>query len=345
MSLTSRQPHLLLIEDDPDTAEIMREALTDHLGDGTITIVNTIEGATQVDLAEIDLVLSDYNLPDGTALDVLARLMGPEVDLPVIIVTGQNQVDLAVRAIHAGAADFIVKSHDFWMLLPLIVEKNLAVWRIKLDNQRLQHEVENSMMQVEASNAQLSEMVARLKEMALTDALTGLANRRRLNELMSQLFAEAARYDSDLVCVIIDLDGFKHLNDTEGHLAGDDVLAMAGEVIGACSRESDVAARFGGDEFVILMPRTSDRHAINLADRVRTEFDTAKRRLAFDTDSLTMSMGVASLRVSHPTNGSQLLAHADTALYAAKGAGKACTMFCQADGSTTNAVQALRLRA
>src|SRR6185436_6180964 len=108
-----------------------------------------------------------------------------------------------------------------------------------------------------------------LEQMAATDPLTGLYNRRHFARVLEQLFAEAQRYDKDLACVMIDLDGYKQLNDTYGHQIGDQLLTMAGKVITANMRRMDIAARYGGDEFVLLLPQAGVEEANNAATRIR----------------------------------------------------------------------------
>src|SRR5213079_1880396 len=118
-------------------------------------------------------------------------------------------------------------------------------------------------------NAQLQASLRRLEEVAATDPLTGLYNRRHFSQLIEQLFAESQRYENDLSCVMIDLDGYKQLNDTYGHQVGDQLLVMAGKVISANMRRMDVAARYGGDEFVLLLPQAASEEASHAAGRIR----------------------------------------------------------------------------
>src|SRR5204862_3850366 len=114
---------------------------------------------------------------------------------------------------------------------------------------------------------QLEEKNEQLEKVAATDGLTGLYNRRHFSRVLEQLFAEAQRYDKDLACVMIDLDGYKQVNDTLGHQVGDQLLVTAGKVITANMRRMDVAARYGGDEFVILLPHADTTEATGVAQR------------------------------------------------------------------------------
>ncbi|MEM1423209.1 MAG: GGDEF domain-containing protein [Planctomycetota bacterium] len=188
----------------------------------------------------------------------------------------------------------------------------------------------------------LSSELARLEVMAWTDSLTGLANRRQLEQRLPQFFADAARYDRDISCMMIDLDGFKQVNDELGHGAGDELLRLAARVIVEETRASDLCARFGGDEFVVVMPETTATMAGMVADRLMFAFEEAARACIRSIDGggeaclarCTMSIGVACLSSSKPKDASELLSHADSALYAAKRGGKRAVMIKTAGGGS-----------
>ena len=155
------------------------------------------------------------------------------------------------------------------------------------------------------------------------DPLTGLYNRRHFVRVLEQLFAESQRYGHDLSCVMIDLDGYKQLNDGYGHQVGDQLLVMAGKVIAANMRRMDVAARYGGDEFILLLPHAMGDEAAQVADRIRFEYRQASSTLLrAEHGGVTMSIGVASSRQVGAASSEQLLARADAALYKAKEAGR-----------------------
>jgi len=174
-------------------------------------------------------------------------------------------------------------------------------------------------------NAELEERVAyrthQLRELASREPLTGLYNRRHFNEMLERRFSEAVRYSTDLSCLMIDLDEFKAANDAFGHQLGDELLVLTAGTIMGQLRTADLAARYGGDEFIILLPQTDAERAHVLAERMVERFsrDVAER---FPNVRVSMSIGIASLQSLEPKDAESLIRYADRALYDAKKAGK-----------------------
>jgi two-component system cell cycle response regulator len=311
---------LLVIEDDPVQRDLMRHALEDSFGRCVTEVGSKREALTQ-DLQSFDLVLCDYYLPDGTGLEILVEVRR-RCDTPVIIVTGENIGQTAAESIRRGAADYIVKMGDYLFTIPVVVEKNLIVAKIKRENEKLRAELERALQAVCDKNTELERSLAKVEELAATDPLTGLYNRRHFAKVLDQLLAEAQRYDKDMSCVMIDLDRYKQLNDSYGHQVGDELLVMAGKVIGANMRRMDVAARYGGDEFVLLLPQASATDAAQVAQRIRQQFKSAAATLLGKVEGVSMSIGIGSLARNHPAHADELIRMADQALYRAKEGGR-----------------------
>lgn len=182
-----------------------------------------------------------------------------------------------------------------------------------------------SRMELLELNAELEGRVEQrtreLQELAARDPLTGLYNRRHFGEVIAREFAAAERYDADLACLMLDLDRFKETNDRFGHRTGDEVLAIMAQVIGTELRGSDVAARFGGDEYIILLPQTSAASAAVLVDRIADRFKEEVSR-KFPDAPVGVSIGVASLRTTRASSAEALIHEADVALYTVKDARK-----------------------
>ncbi|HZK82493.1 MAG TPA: diguanylate cyclase [Humisphaera sp.] len=312
---------LLIIEDDPDQSALIRETLEQRFGVGTVVCATGRTDALAQDLAAFDLILSDYNLPDATGMQLLEEIRD-RCTTPVIMVTGENVGRIATEAIQRGATDYIVKVGDYLFTIPLVVEKNLAVAKVRQENERLQAELKLALHEVQEKNAQLERSLKKIEEVAATDPLTGLYNRRHFGRVVEQLFNEAHRYDGDLACVMIDLDGYKQLNDKFGHQIGDQLLVVAGKVISGNMRRMDVAARYGGDEFVLLLPRASASEAEGVAQRIRDEFRQGSAILLRRNEGVGMSIGIGSMIDDKPAATDQLIAAADAALYRAKEAGR-----------------------
>lgn len=175
-------------------------------------------------------------------------------------------------------------------------------------------------------NANLEERVARrtqqLRELAARDPLTGLYNRRHFNEVTDRAFAEASRYGSELSCIMIDLDEFKAANDEHGHQVGDELLVLTASTISSQLRSSDVPARYGGDEFIVMLPQTGLDRAHILAERIVEKF-TREMAQRFPLLRVTLSVGIASLKqTADGTDAESFLRATDRALYQAKERGR-----------------------
>ena len=317
-------PRVLVVEDDGDQRQLICEALAIYYqvraDDRIVGVASAAECLAQ-DLAGYDIVLLDYHLPDMRGLDLLDRVV-KAADVPVIFVTGENDTARAVEAIQRGAQDYVVKLGDYLFALPIMVCKSIRQHLIRKENERLQRELQMALGELQEKNVQLQESLAKLEAMATTDHLTGLANRRRFGEVLDRYYSEADRYGFDLTCCMCDLDDFKHLNDALGHQIGDEILVKTAEVIRSSLRSTDIAARYGGDEFVLLLPHTSLDRGREVGKRIRELLADETRNHPKVTRPVTMSIGIASLRAVNPGSGDAMVSMADRALYAAKAQGK-----------------------
>ncbi|QDU35377.1 Diguanylate cyclase DosC [Poriferisphaera corsica] len=318
-------PKILIIEEEARLLDQMRDALEQHFGSSCVQYCCSVFEAKEQDLLHVDLVLTSMDLPDGSALDVVENLLVKRNDLPIVVMADESIIELAIQAIKQGAYDCIIRGGDWLTGLPFIVEKNLAVYIVKMENEQLRKRLERTLDQLRVKNEQLEMVVEKLEDIAATDPLTGLANRRAFARALGRYFAASTRDDTDLACIMIDLDGFKALNDTLGHQNGDKLLQHTSRVLQQFLRRSDLAGRFGGDEFVLLLPNTNQQRAIQVAERIQDEFRKEISRQIMDEHDqikLSMSMGLATLRVSEAKSPQALIECADKTLYAAKRSGK-----------------------
>ena len=195
-----------------------------------------------------------------------------------------------------------------------------AAARILVANQRLQADLASARTEIQHQRQQVEELVAE----ARTDTLTGLPNRRSFNEDLQRRFDQWRRHQMPLALMMLDIDHFKQFNDNFGHPAGDAVLRLAAQVISSTLRQMDLPARFGGEEFAVILPGTRMREASKVAERVRAL--VAAQRFEYEGQPLqiTVSVGVApAVEGDEPAN---LIERADEALYAAKDRGRNCAL-------------------
>jgi diguanylate cyclase (GGDEF)-like protein len=312
-------------------AAALADKLSERFGDSQVVRASTIESLEQARVHEFNLVLCFDHVEDGSVLQAVAAIQRQSNTVPIVLLLGIDNLDLLTDALRAGVADIVFRSPEYLEIVAYEVKKNLESESIRGENRRLHAALTSSLTELKRKNQELAESAFRLEALATTDTLTGLANRRNLTQKMQLLFAEAARYGHDMACLMLDLDGFKGINDTLGHPAGDEILTMVGRVLDEQIRVSDVGARYGGDEFVILLPHTSAQTAAELAHRIRISFQRHLRSIIPPNLRAGMSVGVSSLRLSGPISPAMLLQHADTALYAAKAVNSGGVMLCGED--------------
>jgi two-component system cell cycle response regulator len=246
-----------------------------------------------------DLVLCDLVMPDFDGLKFLAlKASRKELEqIPVIIVSAEDDLDRKAEILERGASDYATK--------PFHEKELLARVRIHTKLKLLQDE--------------LLEKNAQLEALAITDALTGLANRRWLMTRLEEEVSRARRYKESLSVVMIDIDHFKQVNDTHGHAMGDEVLRNIGAMLKASMRTTDLAARYGGDELTLVLPHTELPAAIQVAENLRMKFSELEHQLDGISLKKTVSMGVAAREGKGDIPRAEgLLKNADEALYRAK---------------------------
>lgn len=205
------------------------------------------------------------------------------------------------------------------------VQRNDEIGELAETFNGMADELARKHQQISALNVDLEERVCRrtrqLRELASREPLTGLYNRRHFNEVLTNRFSEAARYGSDLSCMMLDLDDFKSVNDRFGHHTGDELLILTSITIASQLRAADVAARFGGDEFIVLLPQTDVERAQVLGARIADKFS---QDLAEQLPELrvSLSIGIASVADANSDTPENLIRAADQALYRAKVMGK-----------------------
>lgn len=222
--------------------------------------------------------------------------------------------------------------------LHLLVAAAMIIWSLLVVNTI--RPVNQSMIKAIALNHQLGleiekkeELEVQLRKLSITDSLTGLFNRRHFDFVFEDEFRRAKRSRTELSLAMIDIDSFKQFNDTYGHQAGDEGLfRISGIIRKTVNRPGDLVARYGGEEIVVLLPNTSSEQTFQLAERMRIrvrDLDISHREsMVPDTESLSISIGIATLQVDDSFDKANLLKKADDALYQAKANGRNQTVVC-----------------
>lgn len=293
-----------LVIDDSSSVRRVVQTILMRIG---VTVLAASNGLEAIQIIEhfsgtLDLILTDYMMPEmcGDEVCKLVR-QKPELDqVPILVVSAFSEKDLVLSFFKAGATDYLYK--------PFIEEELIARVEIHLRARQYVKQVED--------------LNKRLEHLARRDVLTGLYNRRYLQEALDREFALAVRQRHEFSCLIVDLDYFKKVNDTCGHAFGDLVLQEFAAILRVQSRKTDICARYGGEEFVVLLPRTNLESAAICAQKIRTAVELHIYKDSQHSRQVFCSIGVASLKAHTPDTGDRLVGMADKALYQAKENGR-----------------------
>jgi two-component system cell cycle response regulator len=299
-------PNILVADDEPINRMLIQRRL-ERAGYQVLTAQNGREAVEMALEALPDLIILDVMMPemDGLQACGLIKSSATTRDIPVIFLSARDETEVKVSGLSLGANDYISKPFKAEELLARV---DVAL-RIKRERDQLREHAEEARAHAEIA-----------QERAMTDALTGLLNRYGLQHALTREQAEARRYDRSLSCLMIDVDRFKAINDTYGHAAGDTALQQVAAILTEAVRASDIVFRYGGEEFLVLLPETDLNGAVALAEKIRT---VAASRSFGDGERifhLTMSAGVANLCDNE--SGYDMIARADMALYQAKERGR-----------------------
>ena len=256
---------LLLIEDDPADAELLRNVLS-KLSYMTVDLVctNSLSNAYAIlDTLAIDVIISDLGLPDSQGLETLIKISEKFTEVPIIILTGDDDEELALGALKAGAQDYLVKGQ---------IDINVLYRSIRYSIER-------------------NSLIRQLKSISITDELTGLYNRRGFLTLAKKQLELAARINKTMWLIYVDIDNMKWINDNLGHPEGDNALRNTANIIKQSFRESDILARIGGDEFAVVALEDSKAGADSMISRISndmTSFNSKEKK----PYQLSVSIGI-----------------------------------------------------
>ena len=299
---------ILIVDDHEDNVEVIRARL-EAGGYQIESAADGIEALERVRQSPPDLILLDVMMPHIDGIEVARRIKADESlpFIPIIMQTALDTVQHKVEGLGAGADDYVTKPINFAELEARVK----SMLRIKL----LQDELARA-------NEHLARANAELQRVAVTDALTGLHNRRNVETLLHDMFEHSIRLNEPLACAMFDIDHFKSVNDTYGHQAGDAVLEQLAGILEATAREIDKVGRYGGEEFIVLLPGAGLDDAVTFAERTRQQVES--HTFTFEGGSLrrTISGGVAAFPHPRIAHREALVKAADDALYVSKELGR-----------------------
>lgn len=284
---------ILIVEDDVAVCKTLADFLS-RSGYRTITASSAEEAEDILQKRDTHIVLTDVKLPGVDGL-TFTKNIRKQYDLDVIITTGYSSEYSYEDAINNGASDLIFKPIRFNELMLRI---NRVIRERSLINER-------------------DKMIERFKRLSIRDPLTGLYNSRHFFTQLEDEIRRSERYLHPLSMIFIDIDNFKAINDTYGHMVGDQALLSIANKMQTCLRSQDTAYRFAGDEFTTLLPETAAENARSVADRIRLEMDS-NSLMIFDHEitKVTLSIGVAEYQRNEKKE--QFVHRADVTMYEAK---------------------------
>jgi diguanylate cyclase (GGDEF)-like protein len=294
-----KEKTILIVDDTVTNLDILADLL--HNFD----VIDALSGKDALQIVneeKIDLILLDIMMPEMDGYDVCKKLKeNPKTKkIPVIFITAITDESNLEYAYDLGASDYITK--------PFKPKELLAKVKRELHIQELIHSLEVSKKELEL--------------LAATDPLTKLYNRRYFTESSNQIFNLCKRLKEEISVIIMDIDNFKSINDTYGHNIGDDVIIDIANKLVQNQRKSDVACRFGGEEFVLLLPNTKKESALVIAEKIRKNVESSIIHLTNNSLQYTISIGISNVHFKDETNIEKALKRADEALYIAKNNGK-----------------------
>ena len=294
---------ILVCDDDPADRKLVRTYLQ-RITDREIVLLeagHTEEIQNALDKGRIDLVLMDNQMPGKSGMEWLAEIARKQL-APVVMLTGSGTEEIVAQAFQEGAVGYLPKGSLSQEKLRNTIDAALDKWT------RLQQAMADK---------------EKLEQLATLDSLTGLYNRRAILGKLRELINLANRYKEDFSLIMLDIDHFKKINDRYGHLAGDEVLEEIATLIHRNIRDTDIVGRYGGEEFIIILPKTNLSSAWVVAERLRSIIEkTELKDSAGNTFTITISQGLAG--GERGEDAYSLISRADEALYKAKEKGRNC---------------------
>ncbi|MDH3975098.1 MAG: diguanylate cyclase [Deltaproteobacteria bacterium] len=279
----------ILVVDEDENMRAFFSKIGNDLG-YRMTESTSVERALEfIDSGACHLIISDIRFEKMDGLAILEHVKNKAPHIEVIIATVPDSLESAISAIRAGAYDFIMKPVEDFRLVIKVLDRAAEKVRLVMDNMALSE-------MLKSSSEKLEDTAKLLDEAELRDSLTGLYNHRHFQEVLAKETARSFRYSEFFSLLLIDIDKFGEFNNFYGHATGDEVLRVMSDMLSEGKRACDIIARYGGQEFVILLPETPKEGARHLAERYRNRiaeyaFPAASQLQAGE---ITVSIGVST---------------------------------------------------
>lgn len=322
--MSGAQPvRILLVDDEPENLKALQRTLGEKFH--SVAVTSPLEALSLIEKEDFGVVVSDQKMPQMLGVDFLAEVARRNPIVTRVILTAHSEVADILQAINrAEIYRYILKP---WENQELVATMQQALERNQLfrENQKLIQELKDLTLNlekaVEKRTLELKLANERLSELAMTDPLTGLLNKRAFSKKLLEEVDRTSRYHHALTVAMIDVDHFKHFNDTEGHVLGDEALKKIAQILSGNLRKSDSVGRFGGEEFIIMMPETKIQSGLEICERLRSSIEQERFQGREKASYLTISIGLSVFPEAGETAES-LINSADSALYEAKQSGR-----------------------
>ncbi len=327
---------ILVVDDEQSIRGMVAHVLTEE----RYHVVEASSGEEALSTFETDpfpVVFTDIRMSGMSGLDLLKKIKRLNPEANVIIMTSHGTMDVAINAIKGGAYDFLTKPFEDLELVTNVAKRAMQNFELIREREKLVETLKSRnealanlnkafralTVTLKNKNQALENLNNAFKALAIRDQLTGLFNRRYFDEAIVTEVTRATRYGRNLSIIFLDVDFFKKYNDQFGHQHGDMVLKKISQIVKDNVREIDVATRYGGEEFVIILPETPKEDAYTVAEKIRraVESHATDSVSGQTTATITISAGVATLG-SDGSTPSELIAKADQAVYQAKSHGR-----------------------
>jgi diguanylate cyclase (GGDEF)-like protein len=296
-----QKKRILVVDDHEDNIELLRARL-EARGYEVFGASDGQAALDQVEHVTPDLILLDVMMPKMDGMEVVRRLKANKnlPFIPVIMQTALDSTENKVEGLDAGADDYITKPINFAELEARV----------------------HALLRIKKLETELSEANDKLRRISLTDGLTDIDNRRCLEDRLHEMWQHSLRLHEPIALIMCDIDKFKSVNDNFGHQAGDSVLKEVAQLLKGEAREIDRVGRYGGEEFLLILPGTVLDAAVTFAERLREKVDRHTFTYSGGTLTRTISCGVAAAPYPRVDDQEALLRAADDALYVAKETGR-----------------------